>query len=54
MGRPELQKARRYALSLAVTIFARRQTPAVSRNGRTEDISNRGVYFMSQMNRNPT
>jgi hypothetical protein len=27
-------------------MFAPRQTPAVSRNDRTQDISNRGVYFV--------
>jgi len=27
-------------------MFAPRQTPAVSRHGRTQDISKRGVYFV--------
>jgi hypothetical protein len=45
MQKLELRKARRYALSLPVTIQVS-QTQAVSRNGRTQDISTRGVYFV--------
>ena len=41
-----MPKASRYSLSPPGTMFAPRQTLAASRNGRTQDISNRGVYFI--------
>ena len=38
--------ARRYELSLPVLVRAAAQEPVDPRNGRTRDISTRGVYFM--------
>jgi len=41
----ERRVARRYELSLPVVIRTSAKTQAESRNGKTRDISTRGVYF---------
>jgi hypothetical protein len=46
MGRAELRKARRYGLSLPVTIHFPFEKLPTSRNGKVSDISTHGVYFV--------
>ena len=46
MARIELRKARRYGLSLPVAIHAPVQKGSAARNGKTRDISTRGIYFL--------
>jgi hypothetical protein len=48
----ERRTARRYELYLPVNIRTLVQTDPVTRNGKTRDISNRGVYFTTENNLN--
>jgi hypothetical protein len=44
----EMRKARRYGLSLPVYIHAPIQKDFSTRNGRTCDLSTRGIYFLTE------
>lgn len=46
VGRSELRKARRYGLSLPVTIHFPLEKLPTSRDGKVSDISTNGVYFV--------
>src|SRR6202049_5065685 len=49
----ERRTARRYDLSLPVSIHLPIEDGAISHNGKTRDISTRGVYFLFENNLNP-
>lgn len=54
MERAELRKARRYGLSLPVTIHFPLEELSVSRNGKISDISSHGVYFVVEDDPGPS
>ena len=46
MAQTELRKARRYGLSLPVTIHFPLEKLPISRSGKVSDISTKGLYFV--------
>lgn len=49
----ERRSARRYELSLPVVVRSPQDQPESGRNGKTRDISTRGVYFVLEENLAP-